>query len=241
MERLTQALARTPLHHWHAARGARWVVRDGWQIPASYSEVSREVAAVRTGLGLVDLSALAKISLRGNGVAKIAHALMEVGRAFEPHGVVALDAGGRMLVCCLSEDHLFLLASTPNVAPVRERLATLGLELPIVEWEVSSAYAAFGLLGTFPEKVLRQLKALDLERSAFPAGFCAETSLAGVHALLIRPPELPLDTVLVTVAWDLGEYVWEQLLEAGRGQRMAPVGLDAWQILTSANPNMSLG
>src|SRR5437773_2155193 len=241
MERFTQPLARTPLHHWHAARDARFVERNGWQIPASYSEVAREVAAVRAGLGLVDLSAFAKISFRGSGVASLAHALIDDRQAPEPHGVVAFDAGGRALACRLTEDHLLLLAFTTNPVPLRDRLAALRQELPTVEWDVTSAYAAFCLLGESTEKALRHLTALDLERSAFPAGRCAESSLAGVHALLVRPPEMALDMVLVAVAWDLGEYVWEQLLEAGCGQGIEPVGLDAWHILISANLNTSLG
>jgi sarcosine oxidase subunit alpha len=235
MERFTKALARTPLHHWHAARDARFVERDGWQIPAAYSQADREVAAVRAGLGLVDLSAFAKISLRGRGVATLANALVGDSPASKPGGVAALAVGGRTLACRLTKDHLLLLAFTTDAAALRDRLAALRQELPIVESDMSCAYAAFCLLGAAAEDVLHHLTALDVGRSALPPGFCAETSLAGVHGLLICPPGIPLDAVLVAVAWDLGEYLWERLLDVGQGYGIEPVGLEAWHLVISGN------
>jgi sarcosine oxidase gamma subunit len=87
------------------------------------------------------------------------------------------------------------------------------------------------LLGAAAEKVLSHLTALDVRRSAFPPGSCAETSLVGVHALLIRPPEKHGDAMYVTVGWDVAEYVWEQFLSAGRSHGIEPVGLEAWHRL----------
>jgi glycine cleavage system aminomethyltransferase T len=51
-------IARTPLHHWHAAHGARFVERDGWQVVAAYSQAEREAEAAGAGLGLADLTAV---------------------------------------------------------------------------------------------------------------------------------------------------------------------------------------
>jgi heterotetrameric sarcosine oxidase gamma subunit len=195
---------------------------------------------VRAGAGLVDLSAFGKISFRGPGVASLTQALVSDAPVPGPHGVVAFDAGGRALACRLTEDQLWFLALTTNTAPLRNRLAALEQDRQTVECDVSSAYAVFSLLGASTEKVLRHLTALDLGRSAFPAGFCAETSLAGVHALLVRPPGITLDMVLIAVAWDLGEYVWEQLL-AGRGHGIEPIGWDSWHALIAADLNTSLG
>jgi heterotetrameric sarcosine oxidase gamma subunit len=231
MKRSSQASARTPLHHWHAARRARFVDRDGWHIAASYSEVAREVAAVRSGLGLVDISAFAKISFRGSGVPALAQALVGDDQAVGPQHVAWFEVEGRALLCRLTLDHLLVLAFTTDGVPLHNRLASLKQSL--VECDVSSAYALFALLGTSTEKVLRHLSPLDLGISAFPAGSCAESSLAGVHALLIRPPETGLDMVLIAVAWDLGEYVWEELLNTGRRHGLVPVGADAWQVLVT--------
>jgi sarcosine oxidase, subunit alpha len=222
-ERLT-TLARTPLHHWHAARGAHFIEQDGWQLPAFYSEVALEVAALRSSLGLVDVSAFAKISFRGVGVPSLTKELVGDSPASRPHGVALFNAGGPALVCRLSEDHLLLLAFHTNQTLLNDRLEGLKPELPTVKTDVSSAYAMFSVVGPSVDKVFPWLTALDLNPSAFPAACCAETSLAGVHALVARPPEMKLEWLIAGVAWDLGEYAWEQLLEAG----LQAIGLEAF-------------
>jgi sarcosine oxidase subunit alpha len=230
MQKQTKALARTPLHHWHLARGAHMVERHGWQIPATYSAMEQEIDAARTGLGLVDVSALAKLSFQGRGVSLFTHALVSNGPASRPQGVTAFDAGGSVLACRLTENHLLLLALTTNITALHAHLAARQ-QLAIVEGDVTCGMAAFSLLGVAAENVLSHLTALDVQRSAFPPGSCAETSLAGVHALLIRPPENVLDAVLIAVAWEMAEYLWERFLEVGRSHGIKPLGLEAWHRL----------
>ena len=239
MMSFTRALARTPVYHWHVAHGAHMVERNDWLIPASYSGVNREVALAHTGLGLVDLSACDKIALRGPGVAALAHALAGDSPASRPRGVAAFSAGSRVLACRLTEEHLLLLALSSNMPTLGDRLTTLSEDARLVQSNVSSAYAMFCLLGTAAEDVLNHLTALDVRSSAFPAGSCAEINLAGVHALLARPAVLV--TVYIAVAWDVGEHVWESLLNASRGHEIRPVGLDAWHRLLSVDSSTSLG
>jgi heterotetrameric sarcosine oxidase gamma subunit len=233
MERLTQALARTPLHHWHAARNARFVERDGWQIVASYSGIDGESAVMGNVAGLVDLSPFAKLSFRSGRVAAFTHALVGNSPPPKPGGVAVCSFEGRVLACRLTEDHLLLFALTTTAAALHDRVAALAREYPIVNSDVTCAHAAFCLLGVSFESVLGRLTALDVGRSAFPPGSCAETSLAGVHALLVRPPGMASDMVYITVAWDLAEYVWERLLDAGRSQGIEAVGLEVWRRLLS--------
>jgi glycine cleavage system aminomethyltransferase T len=52
-------VARTPLHPWHAAHGARFIERDGWQVVAGFADARHEAEAARAGLGLADISAFA--------------------------------------------------------------------------------------------------------------------------------------------------------------------------------------
>ncbi|HEV3263081.1 MAG TPA: hypothetical protein VG013_39975 [Gemmataceae bacterium] len=219
-------LARTPLHHWHARHGARFIESDGWQLAAVYSSIDREVAAARSGLALADISAFAKTSWRGAGVPALAGALAGDSAASRPRGVATLPTNGPALACRLTGDHLLLLAPT-----TADRLPEVADSLATVRSDVTSAYAGFGLIGPRTEEALRHVTPLDVSQAALPAGSCAETSLAGVHALLVRPPETALPAVQIYIAWDLGEYVWERLLDAGRGFGLAPVGLEGWRAL----------
>jgi glycine cleavage system aminomethyltransferase T len=222
------AQARTPLHHWHQAHGARFSESAGWHLPAAYTGVQAEVAAARSGLGLADLSAFAKLSLLGSGVPVWWRSLVSEGSAARPLAVAALP-DGLGLACRLTADHLLLLGASPAVTALEKRLASLAAESSVIRSDVTCAWAAFGLVGPHIEEVLVRL--ISLPMAVLPPGACAETALAGVHALLVRPPDGNRGEVRILVAWDLAEYVWSCLLDAGRGRGIVPVGLEALRAL----------
>lgn len=58
---------RTPLHDWHAAKGATMVEFAGWDMPIRYGSITEEHQAVRTGCGLFDVSHMARLSFGGPG------------------------------------------------------------------------------------------------------------------------------------------------------------------------------
>src|SRR5262249_18967280 len=153
--------------------------RDGWQVVADYSDPEREVGGARSGLGLADVSAFAKVSLRGPGVASLVQSLVPDGVALSLHGVALLSAGAA-LACRLATDYLLLLAFSPKREAVGPRLADLHTGLPLVQTDVTSAYAGFEVMGPGLEEFLRRLTPLDVRPASFPVNSCAETALAGV-------------------------------------------------------------
>jgi glycine cleavage system aminomethyltransferase T len=172
-------LARTPLHHWHADRGARFTVRDGWQVVAAYAGVEPELGAARAGVGLADVSAFARIGPRGPATPSLS--------------------------ACVTDE------------PVRP--------------DGTASYAGFAAVGPRLEGLLQRLTHLDVRPAALPANSCVETALAGVEALLVRPGGRSLPALWVFVPWDLGEYVWERMMEAGRDLSIVPIGLEALRSL----------
>ena len=58
-------LKRSPLHAAHEAAGARIVAFAGWELPIQYSGVLDEHNAVRTRAGLVDVSHMGELRVRG--------------------------------------------------------------------------------------------------------------------------------------------------------------------------------
>src|SRR3954451_12746111 len=80
----TETLERTPLHDRHAAAGARLVPFAGWEMPDQYAGNREEHVAVRTGVGVFDVSHMGEVETTGpdaeaflqhvlsNDVAKIA-------------------------------------------------------------------------------------------------------------------------------------------------------------------------
>jgi hypothetical protein len=227
MSTTTAPLSRTPLHAWHAAHGARLAERDGWQVLAAYAGVEQELAAARTGLAVADVSAFAKVGLLGSGVAEAADHLAGAGRAARPGTAAPLQRGGPGLACRLAADHLLLLASTPATAPLAEAGAGPGPGQSLLRRDVTTAQAQFWLLGPRVEDLLRRLTSLAPAAVRVP-GTCAETHLAGVHALLVPSPELTVPSLRICVSWELGEYVWECLADGPGDLRAAACG---WQAL----------
>ena len=61
----TDTLKRTPLHDRHAAAGARLVPFAGWEMPVQYAGIRPEHVAVRTGVGVFDVSHMGEIETAG--------------------------------------------------------------------------------------------------------------------------------------------------------------------------------
>ncbi len=61
----TTELRKTPLNQVHRAAGAKMVDFGGWDMPVHYSGILDEHAAVRTNVGLFDVSHMGEIEIRG--------------------------------------------------------------------------------------------------------------------------------------------------------------------------------
>jgi len=62
---MAQTLQRTPLHDRHVALGARMVPFAGWEMPVQYEGVIQEHRAVRTDVGVFDVSHMGEIEVEG--------------------------------------------------------------------------------------------------------------------------------------------------------------------------------
>jgi glycine cleavage system aminomethyltransferase T len=91
--------------------------------------------------------------------------------------------------------------------------------------------AGFWVVGPRWQDLLRRLTQLDLRPASFPAGARVETALAGVEAELLGSDQLSVPSVRIRASWDVAEYVWERMREAGRDLGLTPLGLDALGLL----------
>ena len=245
-------LARTPLAHWHAQHGVRF--DDSWQVPAVYTDENSEVAAARTGLAITDISFTSKVMLRGPGVQELTQSLTGDSPAAKPGGVALLTSDRSVLACRLHVDQLLILASptgTDNLEQIlsdaaRHESEPTGLtrwsaSKQLLEIDVTSAFAAFWLFGPHTDELLRQLTHFDVAalsggRKPAEQGSCAETGLASVPAILVRPPSPAILSMRILTGWDVAEYVWEKLLQAGQTWKIIPLGLDGLDMLLIENP-----
>ena len=92
-------LLRTALFDNHTAAGARMVPFAGWEMPVQYQGVIAEAKAVRSDVGIFDVSHMGRIGIYGSGAASFMDSLvtfsvktLAVGRA--RYGFILADTGG---------------------------------------------------------------------------------------------------------------------------------------------------
>jgi sarcosine oxidase subunit alpha len=248
---------RTPLHHWHEEAGAKWLDAGAWKRPESYGDSVAEVHAVRTGVGLIDVSTLGKIEVVGPDAAELLERIylnrwsdLKPGRArygvmCNEDGILFDDGvGARLEVQSAREGQRFYLtATTGNADGVVQWLelwrTTWRLDAQVFNW--TAGLAAMNLAGPRAREVLGPLTPLDLSNAAFPYLGFREAEVAGVPCRLLRigfVGELGYEIHCASAqAW----HLWEALLEAGGTVGIRPFGVEAQRILRLEKGHLIIG
>src|SRR4051795_6474330 len=94
-------LLRSPLHDRHAALGAKFAEFSGWEMPIEYAGggVIKEHTAVRTAVGVFDVSHLGKARVTGPGAAAFVNACLtndlgRIGPGKAQYTLCCADDGG---------------------------------------------------------------------------------------------------------------------------------------------------
>jgi len=131
------AALQSPLHDRHALLGAKWADFGGWSMPLEYAGggVTKEHEAVRTAVGVFDVSHLGTARIIGPGATAAVDAILtnSLDRITAGHAQYTLlcnDAGGvidDLIVYRVSDDELLVIPNASNSAQV---LAVLRDHLP---------------------------------------------------------------------------------------------------------------
>ena len=218
------AVLRSPLHGWHTDQNARFKDWCRWLVPTTFASPEQEITSATDNLAIADLSAFTRLSFQGPDVPSLTWALASDSPAMKPGGIASFVTLGEGLACRIAEDELLLLSSTAHMEAAVQYLNQLCANRRVVLLDVTSGLAEFCLIGKAAFALLGRLTALDLDR-ALPPASCAGTNLAGVHAILVRPPQAA--AVRLCVPWDVAEYVWTRLFEIGQEYQIVPIGLEA--------------
>jgi sarcosine oxidase subunit alpha len=242
---------RTPLHHWHQAAGARWMDAGLWQRPECYGDPVAEVRAVRTGVGLIDVSTLGKIELVGPDAAQLLERVylnkwadLKIGRIrygamCNEDGILFDDGVGVRL----GPNRFYLTATTGNAEAVFQ-----WLELWKTTWRLNvtvlnhtSGSAAMNLAGPLARDVLRRVTPLDVSPATFPYLAMREAEVASVPCRLLRigfVGELGYEIHCPNAyAW----HLWEALCEAGKEFGLRLFGVEAQRILRLEKGHVIIG
>ena len=250
---------RTAIADRHDAAGAQWMPAGLWGRPAFYGEpddklrcVAEEVMAVRTGVGVIDVSTLGGLELRGPDAAEFMNRFYTYGFLKQPVGRtryavlvseqgVVIDDG---VAARLAEDHFYVTATTGGVDRVyREMLrwnAQWRLSVDIAN--VTAAFSAINIAGPDSRAVLEALDcSIDVSADAFPYLGCREGDVAGVPARLMRVGFVGELGYELHVPSLFAAAVWDAVAEAGARWHIKPFGVEAQRLLRLEQGHIIVG
>ena len=229
---MSDNLKRTPLFEIHKHLGARMIEFGGWQMPVQYSSIVAEHIAVRSNAGILDLSHMGEIEIKGSGALPLVQRLitndaskLSDGRIL--YSPMCTETGGivdDLLVYRFSASRYMLVVNASNIDKDCDWLHSHnsnGVEIS----NVSDETALIALQG---KKALLILQALtDFDISAIDYYWFAEDKVDGVPVLISRTGYTGEIGFELYVAANRGEEVWNALYDATLDVGGKPVGLGA--------------
>ena len=239
----------TPMHRRHLEAGAKMMPAGIWQRPAYYGKpeerercMQEEARHVREKVGLIDVSTLGGLDVRGPDAAELLERLytfgfakLAIGRTryalmTNEHGVV-IDDG----VCArLAEQHFYVTATTSGVDRIYQQMLKWNAQwrLDVDITNVTAALAAVNLAGPLSRQVLAKLcDEVDLSAEAFPYLGVRQGKVAGIAARILRVGFVGELGYEVHVPARHAERLWDALMQAGAGLGIRPFGVETQRLL----------
>jgi len=204
----------------------------GWDMPVQYSGIIDEHNAVRTSVGLFDVSHMGEIDIRGKDAARLTDYVttnnvhkLKTGQAqysglLYPHGGFVDD----ILVHKVADDHYFLCVNASNQEKDFEHIRSRNQFDAQVEFS-GDRYAQLAVQGPNAHATVQKLTPADL--SAIKYYWFSEGEVAGIPARIAHTGYTGEDGFEVYIAPSEAERLWNKLLAAGAEFGIKPCGLGA--------------
>ena len=226
------SLLTTPLHSVHCALGARMVDFGGWEMPVQYSGIIEEHNAVRTAVGLFDVSHMGEIEIRGPEAGQLTdfvttnHARkLKTGQAH--YSGLLYEHGGfvdDILVHKVADDHYFLCVNAANQEKDFEHIRTHNRFQAEVEFS-SPRYAQLAIQGPLARATLQKLTPVDL--AGIKYYWFTDGEVSGTPARIAHTGYTGEDGFEIYVPPEEAVRLWNEVAEAGREFGIKPCGLGA--------------
>jgi aminomethyltransferase len=221
----------------------------GWAMPVQYTSIIEEHQAIRSAVGIADISHMGRLRFEGPGAAVFLAELltrrvadMELGQI--RYSLVTNDAGGILddvLVGYYHNSHgqpfFMLVVNASNrakiVAWISNHLLKTRAEQPgqeIIWNDVSRLWAMFAIQGPRSVDMLQPLVDVDLKSMRY---------YRGAQALILHPAAKRQGCIIsrtgytgedgfeVSLGASIAQGVWEAMIEQGRPYGVVPAGLGA--------------
>ncbi len=232
MTQPTTPLKTTALHATHRGMGAKMVDFGGWEMPIQYSGILEEHGAVRSAVGLFDVSHMGEIEIHGpeagaltdyvttNAIAKLQPGQAQYSGLLYEHGGFVDD----ILVHKVANDHYFLCVNASNQEKDYQHIGGANKFNASVEL-ASDRYTQLAIQGPRALATLQKLTATDLATIRYY--HFVDGLVAGIPARIARTGYTGEDGFEIYFAPEHSERVWNAILDAGQQYGIKPCGLGA--------------
>jgi aminomethyltransferase len=223
-------LLTSPLHDRHIALAAKFAEFGGWAMPLEYSGAVKEHTAVRTSVGLFDVSHLGKAVVAGPGAAQYVNRCLTndlekitVGQA--QYTLCCTDDGGvvdDLIAYLRSDDEVFLIPNAANTTEVVRRLK----ENAPADIDVRNLHRDYAVLA-----IQGQASDETLAAAGYPAGHdymsFVEVDHDGCPVIVCRTGYTGERGYELVVPNAAAAEVWDALMTAGQSAGIVAAGLAA--------------
>ena len=204
----------------------------GWEMPVFYSGIIEEHNAVRTRVGLFDVSHMGEIEIRGkdslpllekltaNNVSKLVPGKVQYTALMYPQGTFVDD----LLVYCVSSTHYLLCVNAINTEK-DYRWIVDHLEGRVEAEGRTFSYTQLALQGRIAIDLLQPITDIDL--SCIRYYWFDWGKVDGVEAIISRTGYTGEDGFEIYIDPSDSVQVWEKLLSVAEKEGIVPVGLGA--------------
>jgi sarcosine oxidase subunit alpha len=240
---------RTAMHHRHLELGAQMMPAGVWWRPAYYggkadrtTAIETEVKAVRDNVGLIDVSTLGGLDVRGPDAAEFLNRMYTFSYTKQPVGrsryVLMTDNAGVItddgVACRFHDEHFYVTATTSGVDSVYRQMLFWNAQwrLDVDVANVTAALCGVNIAGPKSRAVLQKVCTdIDLSPEGFPYMGVKMGTVAGIPARLMRVGFVGELGYEIHVPAGYGEALWDALMEAGKPEGIRPFGVEAQRVL----------
>lgn len=230
------ALRKTALNALHRRLGAKMVDFGGWDMPVEYSGLIAEHLAVRTGVGLFDVSHMGDIQLRGpgsldavqhismNDASRLQEGQAQYSAMLYPQGTFVDD----IIVHKFSANDYLLVINAGTREKDYQWVRQNARRFDCHVSDYSDYYTQLAIQGPKAQETLQKLTNANLEAVKF-YWFTWGTVCGLPNTLIARTGYTGEDGFEIYVPSDAAtsERVWNEVMEAGKEFGIVPCGLGA--------------
>lgn len=226
-------MKKTKFYDLHIKHNAKLVEFAGFEMPIHYSSIISEHKAVRTSVGVFDVSHMGEVFIRGpralnfvqeitiNDASKLTPGRVQYSAMCYPDGGIVDD----LLVYCISNEEYMFVLNASNIEKDFNWMNennTFGVQLS----NESEEYSLLAVQGPRSKNVIQKLcdREVNLEYYHF-----MKAKVAGIDMILSRTGytgELGYELYIKSDEADAAK-LWNALFEAGEEYNIQPVGLGA--------------